>query len=54
MDLSEKWICHKNGLKMDLPAKWFESGFAGKMDSTNFQFDKVEYHHENEIASGYA
>ncbi len=33
---------------------WIENRSAGKMDLTNFQFDEVEYHHENEIASGYA
>ncbi len=42
MDLPEnglKWICNKDGLKVDLPEKWIENGFARKMDSTNFQFD---------------
>ncbi len=50
MDLPEnglKWICNKDGLKVDLPEKWIENGFARQMDSTNFQFDKVGYHQEN-------
>jgi hypothetical protein len=41
---------------MDLPAKWIESGSAGRMDSTNFQFDKVGYHQENllDLKAAYA